>query len=121
MEYITHNRFKGIGIGGYFNLAYGTICAESQGMIYAPDGRCICAVTSENGWEHFHPNTPEGHSRQYMLEQLYKYYSKGAHSSDFSPEMWPNATNLYWKNLLRTMPTSDLEVYYRARLGEPKP
>ena len=57
MAYITYKRFKGEGIGGYFNLPYGTIVTERDGFLFAKDSRCICAVTSENGWNHFRPNT----------------------------------------------------------------
>lgn len=119
MEYIVHKRFKGKGIGGHFNLPYGTICTATGGFIHAPDGRGVCAVTSENGWEHFHPNTEEGHRRHRMLERLYRYYAGGAHGEDFDESKWPGAVNLYWKNLLRTMPTDKLTAYYAERLGEP--
>jgi len=120
MEYIVYRRFKAEGIGGAFNLRYGTTVTERDGFLYAADGRRICAVTSENGWEHFRPNTPEGAHRQEMLNRLYRYYEKesGA-SADFDPEKWAGAENLYWKNLLRTMNTQELEEFYKARLGTP--
>lgn len=118
MEYIVHKRFKGKGIDGNFNLRYGTIITEREGFLYAPDGRRICAATSENGWEHFRQNTPEGSHRQVMLEWLYSYYKNNprANTDDFDAEKWPGAINLYWKNLLRTMKTSELEKYYQARV-----
>ena len=119
MEYITYKRFKANGIDGAFNLPFGTIVKEVDGFLYTDDGRRICAVTSENGWEHFRPNTPEGAYRQKMLNELYRYYKEEAHSSDFYTEKWPGAENLYWKNLLRTMSTPKLTDYYRQRLGEP--
>ena len=121
MEYIVYKRFKGKGIGGEFNLRYGTVVTEAGGFIHAPDGRSICTVTSENGWEHFRPNTPEGAYRQAMLDGLYKAYLSGKlHAAeDFDAEKWPNAENLYWKNLLRTMPTPELTAYYTERLGQP--
>lgn len=127
MEYVVHTRFKGKGIGGYFNLPYGTVCTEAGGFIHAPDGRGICAVTSENGWEHFRPNTEEGRRRQLMLNLLYDYYTPHGHTpargnaaEDFAAEKWPDSDNLYWKNLLRTMPTDKLTQFYTERLGEPK-
>lgn len=127
MEYVVYKRFKGKGLGGYFNLPYGTVCTEAGGFLHAPDGRGICAVTSENGWEHFRPNTEEGRRRVAMLERLYQYYAPGGSKApegnaaeDFDPEKWPGAVNTYWKNLLRTMPTDKLEAFYRDRLGEPK-
>lgn len=127
MEYVVHTRFKGKGIGGYFNLPYGTVCTEAGGFIHAPDGRGICAVTSENGWEHFRPNTEEGRRRQLMLNLLYDYYTPHGHTpargnaaEDFAAEKWPDSNNLYWKNLLRTMPTDKLTQFYAERLGEPK-
>jgi hypothetical protein len=43
MEYVVHTRFKGKGIGGYFNLPYGTVCTEAGASstprtvaVYAP-------------------------------------------------------------------------------------
>jgi hypothetical protein len=122
MDYIVYKRFKDKGIGGaYFNLPYGTVCTERGGYIYAPDGRIVCAVTSENGWGHFGQNTPEGALRQAMLERLYAYYGKRerAAAEDFDPEKWPGAENTYWKSLLRTMPTEKLTAFYRERLGTP--
>ena len=119
MEYITYKRFKGKGIAGDFNLRHGTIVTENGGFLHAPDGRGICAVTSENGWEHFRPNTPEGAYRQEMLDRLYRYFEKHESASDFDPEKWAGAVNLYWKNLLRTMNTPELEALYKARLGTP--
>ena len=119
MEYVTYKRFKANGIDGAFNLPLSTIVKEVDGFLFAADGRKICAATSENGWEHFRPNTPEGAYRQKMLNELYRYYKEEAHSSDFYTEKWPGAENLYWKNLLRTMSTPKLTDYYRQRLGEP--
>jgi len=119
MEYIVYRRFKADGIDGAFNLRYGTTVTERDGFLFASDGRRICAVTSENGWEHFRPNTPEGAYRQEMLDRLYRYYGKHEGASDFDPEKWAGAENLYWKNLLRTMDTPELEAFYRARLGQP--
>lgn len=121
MEYIVYKRFKGKGIGGEFNLRHGTIVTEAGGFLHAPDGRSICAATSENGWEHFRPNTPEGAYRQAMLDRLYKAYLSGKLNAaeDFAAEKWPLADNLYWKNLLRTMNTAELTAYYTERLGKP--
>jgi len=115
VEYITFRRFKTKGIDGEFNLSYGTIVMKRAGMLYAPDGRCICAATSENGWNHFRPNTSEGAHRQRMLDRLFCYYALHPNSEDFAPRMWERATNLYWKNLLRTMPTNKLETLYKTR------
>lgn len=68
MEYVVYRRFKAEGIDGAFNLRYGTTVTERDGFLFAADGRKICAATSENGWEHFRPNTPEGAYRQKMLD-----------------------------------------------------
>ena len=76
MEYIVYKRFKGEGLDGSFNLRHGTVCEERDGFLFAPDGRRICAATSENGWGHFRQNTPEGAFRQEMLERLYKHYQR---------------------------------------------
>lgn len=119
MEYTVYRRFRGKGIAGDFNLRHGTLVTERGGFLFAADGRCICAVTSENGWGHFRPNTPEGAYRQKMLDGLYRYYGRHESASDFDPEKWPGAENLYWKNLLRTMTTPELEAFYKGRLGQP--
>lgn len=121
MEYVVYKRFRDDGIEGRFNLSYGTVCEERDGYLFAPDGRRICAVTSENGWGHFRPNTPEGARRQAMLDRLYRYYERDptASAGDFDPEKWPEAGNTYWKSLLRTMRTDRLEKFYQERLGEP--
>lgn len=121
MEYVVYKRFRGEGIEGDFNLRHGTVCEEWDGYLFAPDGRRICAVTSENGWGHFRENTNEGEYRQAMLDRLYRYYERnpGAAAADFDPEKWPAAENTYWKSLLRTMTTERLTDFYRARLGKP--
>lgn len=121
LNYFTYRRFKGNGIDGAFNLKYGTIVTEAGGFLYTQDGRCICAVTSENGWQHFRPDTPEGEHRQAMIDRLYRYYESGQGDSgeDFAPEKWPGKVNLYWKNLIRTMRTPQLEAFYKERIGEP--
>lgn len=121
MEYIVYKRFNERGIGGDFNLPYGTICKEERGILFAPDGRQICAATSENGWRHFRQNTTEGAHRQALLESLKKFYQspKAApyfegdiHYRDLAPE-----DNDYWLHILRTMETSRLEKLYTLRIG----
>lgn len=121
LDYFTYRRFKGKGIDGAFNVKYGTIVREERDFLYTQDGRCICAVTSENGWQHFRPDTPEGKYRQAMIERLYRYYEdgRGDSAADFEPEKWPGKVNLYWKNLIRTMRTPQLEAFYKERIGEP--
>lgn len=117
MEYITYKRFKGKGIAGDFNLRHGTIVTEADGFLHAPDGRCICAVTSENGWEHFRPATPTGERRQAMLNALYGWYLKHGLGEDFSDEKWLGQQNGYWKNRLRTASTERLEQIYADKIG----
>lgn len=109
MEYVTYRHFRGEGIGGRFNLKYGTVVKEADGYLFAPDGRSICAVTSENGWEHFRPNTPDGAHRQKMLDRLYAYYKKRGVYDTLAPAQITATTNLYWKSLLRTKDTASLE------------
>ena len=115
MEYIVYRRFKADGIDGAFNLRYGTLVTERDGFLFAADGRKICAATSENGWEHFRPNTPEGAYRQKMLEALYQWYGKNGCGDDFADEKWPTQQNGYWKNRLRTASTKRLEEICRQK------
>lgn len=121
MEYITHKRFKGKGIGGDFNLSYGTIVKEQDGFLFAGDGRCICAVTSENGWNHFHPNTKQAERRQQMFEKLCRFYevkeNQGAFFEDVDVSAFPPEANTYWKNILRTMDDIGLQNLYLRRCG----
>lgn len=117
MEYITYKRFKGKGIDGNFNLRYGTTVTEIDGFLHTSDGRKICAATSENGWEHFRKNTPEGAMRQEMLERLYRWYEKNSCGEDFTDEKWPGQENGYWKNRLRTASTERLEKIYQGKFG----
>ena len=46
MEYIVHKRFKGKGIGGYFNLPYGTVCARGRRLHPRP-GRGAASVPQQ--------------------------------------------------------------------------
>lgn len=117
MEYIVYRRFKAKGIDGAFNLRYGTLVTERDGFLFAADGRKICAATSENGWEHFRPNTPEGAYRQEMLAALYRWYEKNGCGEEFTDEKWPDVGNGYWKNRLRTASTERLEKIYQEKIG----
>lgn len=117
MEYIVYRRFKTEGIDGSFNLRYGTLVTERDGFLFAADGKKICAATSENGWEHFRPNTPEGAYRQEMLAALYHWYGKHGCCDDFADEKWPDAGNNYWKNRLRTASTERLRKIYFEKFG----
>lgn len=117
MDYITYKRFKGRGINGDFNIRFGTIVTERGSFLHTADGRCICAATSENGWEHFRPNTPEGAYRQHMLARLYQWYAKHGLGDDFAVDKWPGVENKYWKNCLRTAGTRRLEALCREKYG----
>jgi hypothetical protein len=117
MEYIVYKRFRGNGIDGAFNLRYGTVVSEIEGFLFAADGRRICTATSENGWEHFRQNTPEGAMRQEMLEHLYRWYAKHGCGEDFADDKWPGQENGYWKNRLRTANTERLEKIYQEKFG----
>ena len=117
MEYLVYKRFRGAGIDGEFNLKYGTAVTEAEGFLTAPDGRRICAITSENGWEHFRPNTQEGAERQKMLNDLYRWYTKNGCGEDFIDEKWSGQENGYWKNRLRTASIERLEKIYQEKFG----
>lgn len=117
MEFITYKRFKSTGIDGVFNLRYGATVEERDGFLFTADGRKICATTSENGWEHFRPNTDEGAYRQEMLAALYQWYGKHGCGDDFADEKWTDAENVYWKNRLRTASTERLEKIYQEKIG----
>ena len=114
-DYFCYKRFKGRAICGSVNIPYGTIIAEQDGMLYWQD-KPLCLITSENAWEHFHPNTPEGAYRQKMLNKLYSYYLRHGTGDDLDPEQsQPGMINRYWKNILRTASTKRLEELYNRR------
>lgn len=116
MEYIVYKRFRGHGIDGEFNLRYGTVVSELEGFLFAADGRRICASTSENGWGHFRPNTPEGAMRQEMLERLYHWYEKTAAVKTLRMKM-AGAGKRLLENRLRTASTERLEKIYQEKFG----
>ena len=116
MDYITYKRFKGKSISGEVNIPYGTILQERGGFLYLGE-KPICCVTSENGWEHFRPNTDEGQRRQEILEKLYRWYTKHGCGEDFGDELWPGQENGYWKNRLRTASTERLKQIYFEKFG----
>ena len=101
MEYIVYKRFRGVGIDGEFNLRYGTAVTEDGGFLISPDGRRICAITSENGWGHFRPNTQEGAKRQKMLNDLYRWYTKNVCGEYYTDDKWQGQGDGHWKNQLR--------------------
>lgn len=116
MQYITYKRFKKKGIDGKFNLPFGTLVDEDNGILHH-NGRRICFATSENGWEHFYPDTPEGEHRHRMLMALYRWYGKNGCGDDFTDEKWPEQENGYWKNRLRTASTERLRQTYFEKFG----
>lgn len=116
MDYITHKRFKGIGLSGEVNIPFGTVLQERGGILYHNE-HPVCYTTSENGWEHFRPNTDEGKVRQDILGKLYRWYEKNGCGEDFADEKWPNQENGYWKNRLRTASTERLRQIYFEKFG----
>lgn len=116
MEYITYRRFKERSISGEINIPFGTVLQEQDGVLYL-DGKPICCVTSENGWGHFRPNTPEGAWRQRMLDRLYGWYLKHGCGEDFTDDKWPGSENGFWKNRLRTASTKRLREIYAEKFG----
>ena len=115
MIYVCYKRFKGRAICGEVNIPYGEKLDEKSGTLYWRD-KPVCMVTSENGWEHFHPNTVEGAYRQKMLGKLYSYYLKHEIGDDLNPEQNTfGMVNRYWKNILRTASTERLEELFDRR------
>ena len=53
MCYIVTRRFRGRTICGAVNLPYGTACETQDGYLMLEDGRRLCAVTSQNAYDHF--------------------------------------------------------------------
>ena len=114
MDYITYKRYKGSGIGGYFNLRHGTKVTENGGFLHAPDGRGICAVTSEDGWEHFRPDTPEGAYRQKLLDKLYRFYISGKGDA---VARWREHVALLKSRIAKLNDLHFTSLYYQNSLG----
>ena len=53
MRYIVTRRFRGRAICGAVNLPYGTSCETQDGYLVLEDGGRLCAVTSQNAYDHF--------------------------------------------------------------------
>ena len=53
MRYIVTRRFRGRAICGAVNMPYGTTCETQDGYLILDDGRLLCAVTSQNAYDHF--------------------------------------------------------------------
>jgi hypothetical protein len=114
-NYICYRRFKGHAICGGVNIPHGTIVTEQDGMLFWRDNP-VCLSTSENGWEHFRPDTFEAAHRQEMLNGLCAYYLKHGIGDDLDPEQNTfGMVNRYWKNILRTASTKRLEELYEKR------
>lgn len=116
MNYITYKRFRGKSLSGDVNIPFGTVLQERDGFLYLGK-RPICCVTSENGWQHFRPDTDEGRIRQWMLDKLYRWYEKHGCGDDFIDAKWPEQENGYWKNRLRTASTERLKQTYFEKFG----
>lgn len=116
MDYITYRRFKEKAFLGRSISHMARFWKEHEKFLYL-DGKPICCVTSENGWEHFRPLTDEGKYRQEILEKLYRWYEKHGCGEDFVDELWPGQENGYWKNRLRTASTERLEKIYQEKFG----
>ena len=76
MKYITHKRFKEIGIDGEFNLPYGTELEEADGMLFH-NGRMVCVTTSENAHQYFAVNDDDkGLERGKLTQEIQTILSK---------------------------------------------
>ena len=76
MKYIVYKRFKGKGIGGNVNLAVGTDCVSSGGVIYY-NQKQICFDTSKNSHDHFARNDDEqGLLRGKLTQAIQKRLAK---------------------------------------------
>ncbi len=62
MRYITIKRYRRDGVGGHFNLPYGTPVAEREGVLYH-DNRPICAACSYSSHKHF-AHDDDGHGQE---------------------------------------------------------
>lgn len=121
-QYIVKKRYKGQGIGGYVNIPYGTICDVSEEFIYY-NGVKVCAVTSQNAYNHFwgfYPEDPEMEiERQKAAAKLFDTAPKESGDALANPN---NAWNKYgklmeygfgmsvwqWDDMIFDLPTEEL-------------
>lgn len=66
MEYITAKRFKRDGIGGHFNIPYGTKLENIDGTLWF-DNRAVCRSRSAAAHEYFARNNDGNGLERYRL------------------------------------------------------
>ena len=91
MEYITNTRFKSQTMSGYINLPYGTICEESEKIIYYKN-KPLCYITSQNAYDYFSRNDDnQGLKRGKIIKNIIKTLSK-------RDENYQNRWDRLWNN-----------------------
>lgn len=78
-KYITHKRFRGVGLcGKQLNIPYGTELETLGDSIMTPDGQHICYRTSENAQKHFAINDDSNGLERGLLTYAIAYASRNA-------------------------------------------
>lgn len=117
--YIAHKTFYKDAICGQILISKGAILQEYKGYLFF-NKKLICSATSENAWEYFHLNTPEGEWRYRVYSTLEEYIENGGDIT--IPQEWrAKNRNQYWKNLIRTAPNDLLKQFLQeANLNIPE-
>lgn len=86
--YITTKHFKGKGICGAISIPYGTKLDAKDGFIICPDGP-VCAVTSQNAYDHFSQND-DGHGleRGKLVQDILRRLKKLKPSAQRYDHIW---------------------------------
>lgn len=76
MRYIVTQRFREKAICGPVNLPYGTVC-ETDGDFITHGGKRLCAITSQNAYDHFsRDNDGKGPERGRLVREILRKLSR---------------------------------------------
>lgn len=122
MQYITTKRFKGIGIGAYFNLPWNTPVEEKNGVLYH-DNKPICVTRSLNGKKHFAINEDGQGLKRGELTYFIAYSNRQKEHSDgrvfhFSEEEIEMLVREYPQWIKQTTPILFSDNFFTAKVED---
>ena len=122
MQYITTKRYKGNGIGGHFNLPYGTPIEEKDGVLYH-DNKPICVARSLNGKKHFAINEDGQGLKRGELTYFIAYSNRQKEHSDghvfrFSEEEIEMLVKEYPQWIRQTTPILFSDDFFTAKVED---
>lgn len=97
-------------MSGYLIIPEGSRVFEEKGYIYYQQSK-VCMTTSENGWRHFHKDSPSGNKRYKMVAALEQFTLDGG-EIEYPDDYLATNHNHYWRSLIRTVPDGLLQHLY---------